>query len=48
MMRADPAARPGRGTNKANRRPARAGRRRTEPVGRDVRHISQTSSPAPG
>ncbi len=27
------------------RRAARAGRRRTEPAGRDVRHISQTSSP---
>lgn len=27
------------------RRPARAGRRRTRPAGRDVRHISQTSSP---
>jgi hypothetical protein len=27
------------------RRPARAGRRRTEPAGRDVRHIGQTSSP---
>ncbi len=30
------------------RRPARAGRRRTEPAGRDVRHIVRRAVPAPG